>query len=88
MCWKLLPPPEPPLLPAAPSLDLRQASPGSPPRAATPAGTAPDAAPDTSPITEHVHLDHVGENTLEEGERATSEPGTGGRKKWVPKQKG
>ncbi|WP_295817312.1 heterodisulfide reductase-related iron-sulfur binding cluster [uncultured Deinococcus sp.] len=58
------------------------------PRAATPAGTAPDAAPDTSPITEHVHLDHVGENTLEEGERATSEPGTGGRKKWVPKQKG
>eukprot|EP00071_Canis_lupus_P030736 XP_022264293.1 proline-rich protein 18-like [Canis lupus familiaris] len=43
MCWKLLPPPEPPLLPAAPSLDLRQASPASPPRAATPAVTSPAA---------------------------------------------
>ncbi|GGK88805.1 heterodisulfide reductase-related iron-sulfur binding cluster [Deinococcus radiotolerans] len=45
---------------------------------------APIAAP---PITEHVHLDQVGENLLEEGQQATSEPGAGGRKKWPPKKK-
>ncbi|GHF30106.1 Fe-S oxidoreductase/nitrate reductase gamma subunit [Deinococcus metalli] len=60
------------------------------PKASVPEDTAPtpptpaEAAPE--PITEHVHLQHVGENTLEEGQSATSEPGTGGRKKWVPKK--
>ena len=42
---------------------------------------------DAAPITEHVHLDHVGENLLEEGTQATSEPGPGRRKKWQPKNK-
>ncbi len=56
-----------------------------------------EAAPTTPPvndvpITEHVHLDEVGENALEEGEQATSAPDSteasaGGRKKWVPRKK-
>ncbi|MFK7601682.1 heterodisulfide reductase-related iron-sulfur binding cluster [Deinococcus sp. SM5_A1] len=50
----------------------------------------PEAAQDT-PITEHVHLADVGENSLEEGQQATSqpsgEPSESGRKKWVPKKK-
>jgi hypothetical protein len=50
-----------------------------------PVEAAPQAEP--APITEHVHLEQVGENLLEEGEQATSEPGVGGRKKWVPKKK-
>ncbi|MDL2345370.1 hypothetical protein QOL99_14605 [Deinococcus sp. MIMF12] len=47
----------------------------------------PQPPADAAPITEHVHLDHVGENLLEEGTQATSEPGPGGRKKWQPKKK-
>ena len=46
------------------------------------------------PITEHIHLNQVGENALEEGERVTNHhdgqtelsPETG-RKKWQPKKK-
>ncbi|GGL83525.1 iron-sulfur-binding protein [Deinococcus aerolatus] len=57
------------------------------------AEAAPATAPvNDAPITEHVHLDEVGENALEAGEQATSAPdGTeanaGGRKKWVPRKK-
>ena len=60
--------------------------------------TAPNVTPDaepiqaarptpvTEPITEHVHLDHVGENALEDGEAATHAPAGSGRKKWNPKK--
>ncbi|CAM3602955.1 heterodisulfide reductase-related iron-sulfur binding cluster [Deinococcus frigens] len=56
-----------------------------------PAPVASDTANDT-PITEHVELAEVGENSLEEGQQATSQPddaetGASGRKKWVPKKK-
>ena len=57
----------------------------TPPQPVEPVEAAPQAEP--APITEHVHLEQVGENLLEEGEQATSEPGVGGRKKWVPKKK-
>ncbi|MDV6374079.1 heterodisulfide reductase-related iron-sulfur binding cluster [Deinococcus arenicola] len=51
----------------------------------------PEPANET-PITEHVHLAEVSENSLEEGQQATSEPDNSepsesGRKKWVPKKK-
>ncbi|MPY65481.1 4Fe-4S dicluster domain-containing protein [Deinococcus sp. SDU3-2] len=51
------------------------------------AEAAPQPPADAAPITEHVQLDRVGENLLEEGTQATSEPGSGGRKKWQPKKK-
>ena len=48
-------------------------------------------APAAPPITEHAELREVGENSLEEGQQATSAPDTsdsaGPRKKWVPKKK-
>lgn len=47
----------------------------------------PQVAATPEPVTEHVHLEQVGENLLEEGQQATSEPGAGGRKKWQPKKK-
>ncbi|GAA0512515.1 heterodisulfide reductase-related iron-sulfur binding cluster [Deinococcus depolymerans] len=63
------------------------AAPASTPevQAAAPEPTA--TGPSTQPITEHVHLEQVGENLLEEGQGATSEPGAGGRKKWQPRKK-
>lgn len=60
--------------------------PADEPAAPADAAPQPEDASALGPITEHVHLEHVGENTLEEGQRATSESGTGGRKKWVPKK--
>ncbi|WP_027460320.1 (Fe-S)-binding protein [Deinococcus murrayi] len=48
----------------------------------------PQPPADAAPITEHVSLDRIGENLLEEGTQATSEPGPGSRKKWQPKNKG
>ncbi|AWT35631.1 iron-sulfur-binding protein [Deinococcus arenae] len=48
---------------------------------------AASPGPVTAPITEHVQLEQVGENLLEEGQQATSEPGAGGRKKWQPRKK-
>ncbi|KQR41061.1 heterodisulfide reductase-related iron-sulfur binding cluster [Deinococcus sp. Leaf326] len=83
---------------AAPAEALAEAvapAPGSrpkwTPKARTDAAPATPAAatalPEQEPITEHVHLEQVGENLLEEGARATSEPGAGGRKKWTPKKK-
>lgn len=51
----------------------------------------PAEAVQAAPITEHVELAAVGENSLEEGQQATSQPasesGETGRKKWVPKKK-
>jgi hypothetical protein len=47
-----------------------------------------------APITEHVHLEQVGENSLEEGQQATTAPDATpdvtpatGRRKWEPKKK-
>ncbi|WP_119674285.1 heterodisulfide reductase-related iron-sulfur binding cluster [Deinococcus sp. RM] len=62
----------------APAPDVQAAAP-------EPQVAAPE--PVAAPITEHVHLEQVGENLLEEGQGATSEPGAGGRKKWQPKKK-
>ncbi|AFD25203.1 heterodisulfide reductase-related iron-sulfur binding cluster [Deinococcus gobiensis] len=83
---------------AAPADTRTTAEPTTPAPVADPgaADTAPGqaspevpVAPEASlaPITEHVHLEQVGENLLEEGARATSEPGAGSRKKWQPKKK-
>ncbi|MGM9319730.1 heterodisulfide reductase-related iron-sulfur binding cluster [Deinococcus aquaticus] len=57
---------------------------------AAPAAVAAAPAPKVAPITEHVHLEQVGENSLEEGQQATTAPDAlpaTGRKKWEPKKK-
>ncbi|MFT2719415.1 heterodisulfide reductase-related iron-sulfur binding cluster [Deinococcus sp. A31D244] len=57
---------------------------------AAPAAVAAAPAPEVAPITEHVHLEQVGENSLEEGQQATTAPDAlpaTGRKKWEPKKK-
>lgn len=71
---------------------------------ATPVSAAPIApaepavaaapTPAVAPITEHVHLEQVGENSLEEGQQATTAPDATpdvtpatGRRKWEPKKK-
>lgn len=74
---------------AEPTTPAPVADPGAadtaPGQASPEAPVAPEAS--LAPITEHVHLEQVGENLLEEGARATSEPGAGSRKKWQPKKK-
>lgn len=50
-------------------------------------GAGSTAPAPQEPITQHIELKQVQENLLEEGTQATSEPGAGGRKKWVPKKK-
>ncbi|MFB9992477.1 heterodisulfide reductase-related iron-sulfur binding cluster [Deinococcus oregonensis] len=65
--------------------------------AAEPVAESLEAAPleTAAPITEHIKLEQVGENVLEEGAQATSAPtppaepaaDAGARKKWVPKKK-
>ncbi|MFC6750817.1 hypothetical protein [Deinococcus aquaticus] len=57
---------------------------------AAPAAVAAAPAPEVALITEHVHLEQVGENSLEEGQQATTAPDAlpaTGRKKWEPKKK-
>ncbi|WP_309572126.1 hypothetical protein [Deinococcus sp.] len=54
------------------------------------AAPAPESEPtpdEAAPITEHVKLEQVGENTLEDGQAATHAPDGAGRKKWNPKEK-
>ncbi|GGR43949.1 iron-sulfur-binding protein [Deinococcus seoulensis] len=65
------------------------AAPAPAPEVPVAAAPAPEPGPQpvTELITEHVHLEQVGENLLEEGQGATSEPGAGGRKKWQPRKK-
>ncbi|PNY79954.1 heterodisulfide reductase-related iron-sulfur binding cluster [Deinococcus koreensis] len=80
-------------VPAAPG-ERKKWAPKAAAQATAPVPTALDtpaldtpAPAEAAPITEHVHLEQVGENALEEGQRATSEPGAGGRKKWEPRKK-
>ncbi|MFN4250479.1 heterodisulfide reductase-related iron-sulfur binding cluster [Deinococcus sp.] len=61
---------------------------------AEPAAVAAAPTPAVAPITEHVHLEQVGENSLEEGQQATTAPDATpdvtpatGRRKWEPKKK-
>ncbi|UQN05890.1 heterodisulfide reductase-related iron-sulfur binding cluster [Deinococcus sp. QL22] len=83
--------------PIAPNVEaVAQAQ--SKPVQAEAAASAPapaEAVEHLAPITEHIKLEQVGENALEEGAQATSAPAeagqsapeTGARKKWVPKKK-
>ncbi|BBN94711.1 iron-sulfur binding reductase [Deinococcus grandis] len=83
------PAPAPAVTPEAAPAPTGERKKWAPKAAAAPAPDVQAAAPEpvAAPITEHVHLEQVGENLLEEGQGATSEPGAGGRKKWQPKKK-
>jgi Fe-S oxidoreductase/nitrate reductase gamma subunit len=75
---------------ASPAPDAAADASPLPPPASTP-GERPRWQPkaeaaDAPPTTEHVELAEVRENTPEEGQQASSEPGAG-RKKWVPRKK-
>ncbi|WP_291428615.1 heterodisulfide reductase-related iron-sulfur binding cluster [Deinococcus sp.] len=77
---------------AAPTTEAAPATAPAPTTATALAEAAAAApAPEVAPITEHVHLEQVGENSLEEGQQATTAtdaPPTTGRKKWDPKKNG
>ncbi|WP_309570628.1 heterodisulfide reductase-related iron-sulfur binding cluster, partial [Deinococcus sp.] len=54
---------------------------------AAPASESEPTPVEAAPITEHVKLEQVGENALEDGQAATHAPDGAGRKKWNPKKK-